>query len=269
RNYLASIVGDDVSERRRDAYLETGPDVVSFLHENTPLRLRWVREYSDYHPEAAGGRARGRSIEPLPLDGRTLGPELTNLEPPYSDPPLGVPMNQVDYRWISLLARHPKGTWQLAKLGTRWLAGLAQGKRVQLSMGQALAGGLRAGLRRAGVPVWLRTPIVDLVTENGRVTGVTVERDGKQQTIRARRGVILGTGGYEHNAAMREQYQRQPIGTEWTVGAKANTGDGINAGMRAGGTVDLMDDSWWGPTIPLTGGPWFALAERSRPGCIM
>src|SRR5699024_7554796 len=49
----------------------------------------------------------------------------------------------------------------------------------------------------------------------------------------------------------------------------ANTGDGINAGMRAGATVDLMDDAWWGPTIPLTGGPWFALAERSRPGCIM
>ena len=26
-----------------------------------------------------------------------------------------------------------------------------------------------------------------------------------------------------------------------------------------------MDDAWWGPSIPLTGGPWFALAERSRP----
>src|SRR5699024_5374931 len=118
-------------------------------------------------------------------------------------------------------------------------------------------------------PVWLRSPIVDLVTEDGRVTGVTVERDGTPQTIRARHGVILGTGGFEHNAAMRTTYQRQPIGTEWTVGAKANTGDGINAGMQIGGTVDLMDDSWWGPTIPLTGGPWFALAERSRPGCIM
>jgi 3-oxosteroid 1-dehydrogenase len=29
-----------------------------------------------------------------------------------------------------------------------------------------------------------------------------------------------------------------------------------------------MDDAWWGPSIPLTGGPYFCLAERSLPGCI-
>lgn len=269
RDYLDAIVGEVVPARRKDAYLRTGPDVVSFLHRHTPLRLRWVRDYSDYHPEEPGGRARGRSVEPGPLDGRVLGEELANLEPPYSAPPLGIPMNQVDYRWISLLARHPKGTTQLLKLGARWLAGLACGKRPQLSMGQALAGGLRAGLARAGVPVWLSTPVAELTVEGDRVTGVVVDRDGTRQTLRARRGVILGTGGFEQNAELRTKYQRQPIGTEWTVGAKANTGDGITAGMTAGAAVDLMDDAWWGPTIPLTGGPWFALAERSRPGCIM
>ena len=30
-----------------------------------------------------------------------------------------------------------------------------------------------------------------------------------------------------------------------------------------------MDDAWWGPSIPLTGGPYFCLAERSLPGCIL
>jgi 3-oxosteroid 1-dehydrogenase len=49
----------------------------------------------------------------------------------------------------------------------------------------------------------------------------------------------------------------------------ANTGDGITAGLKLGAAVDLMDDAWWGPSMPLTGGPWFALAERSRPGCLM
>ena len=71
--------------------------------------------------------------------------------------------------------------------------------------------------------------------------------------MRARRGVIVGSGGFEHNAAMRAQYQRQPIGTSWTVGAKENTGDGIQAGHRAGAALDLMEDSWWGPAIPLPG----------------
>ena len=269
RDYLRAIVGDAVPAQRRETYLRRGPEVVSFVHENTPLQLRWVNDYSDYHPEAPGGRARGRSVEPAPLDGRVLGAELANLEPPYSAPPLGIPMNQVDYRWISLLARHPRGTLQLAKLGGRWLAGLLSGKRSQLSMGQALAAGLRAGLLRAGVPVWLNTPVVDLRVEAGVVTGAVVERDGTPTLLRARRGVILGSGGFEQNAEMRAKYQREPIGTEWTVGAKANTGDGIRAGLSHGAALDMMDDAWWGPTIPLTGGPWFALAERSRPGCIM
>ncbi len=80
---------------------------------------------------------------------------------------------------------------------------------------------------------------------------------------------MLGCGGFEHNPAMREQYQRAPIGSDWTVGAKGNTGDGILAGERLGARLELMDDAWWGPSIPLTGGPWFCLAERTLPGGIM
>ncbi len=39
--------------------------------------------------------------------------------------------------------------------------------------------------------------------------------------------------------------------------------------MSAGADVALMDDAWWGPTIPLPRGPWFALAERNLPGSII
>ena len=40
--------------------------------------------------------------------------------------------------------------------------------------------------------------------------------------IKARLGVILASGGFEHNEQMRVKYQRAPITTEWTVGAKAS-----------------------------------------------
>ena len=115
----------------------------------------------------------------------------------------------------------------------------------------------------------LNTALDELQVSDGRVTGVIVTHDGQQRTIRARHGVVLGCGGFEHNEAMRKQYQREPIGSAWTVGAAANTGDGILAGERLGAALDLMDDAWWGPSVPLTGGPWFCLAERTLPGGIM
>src|SRR5205814_1991232 len=122
----------------------------------------------------------------------------------------------------------------------------------------------------AGVPVWLETPFLDLEFDgSGRVTGVLVNRDGAHVLVKAGRGVVLGTGGFEHNAAMREEYQRHPITADWTVGAKENTGDGILAGRRAGAALDLMDDAWWGPTIPLPEGPYFCLAERTLPGSML
>jgi 3-oxosteroid 1-dehydrogenase len=136
-------------------------------------------------------------------------------------------------------------------------------------MGQSLAAGLRAGLQSAQVPVWLNTPLTDLYLEGGAVTGAVVTRAGAAGLVRARRGVVVGSGGFEHNAAMRAQYQRQPIGTDWTVGAKENTGDGIQAGQRAGAALALMDDAWWGPTIPIPGDPYFCLAERTLPGGLL
>jgi len=68
---------------------------------------------------------------------------------------------------------------------------------------------------------------------------------------------------------MRQRYQRAPIGAEWTTGSPGNTGDAITAGEAAGAALDLMDDAWWGPSIPVPSGPYFCLAERSLPGCIL
>ncbi|MGH3948719.1 MAG: 3-oxosteroid 1-dehydrogenase [Pseudonocardiaceae bacterium] len=268
RAYLDHIIGGHVSPERIATYLERGPEVVSFLQRVTPLRLQWVPNYSDYYPEAPGGRVHGRSVEPRPFNGTLLGDELANLEPDYGKAPLNVVVTQADYRWLNLLARHPRGPVRVLWVGARWLRAKLLRQRL-LGRGQALAAAMRVGLQRAGVPIWLETPLVELREYDRRVTGVVVRRCGVERTLTARRGVVLASGGFEHNETMRKQYQREPIGTEWTVGAKANTGDGIRAGQALGAAVDFMDDAWWGPSIPLTGGPWFCLAERSLPGSIM
>jgi 3-oxosteroid 1-dehydrogenase len=108
-----------------------------------------------------------------------------------------------------------------------------------------------------------------LEVRDGRVTGIRATRDGEPVTVRARRGVLIATGGFERNEEMRRRYQREPAGTQWTTGAPGNTGDGILAGLALGAATGLMDDAWWGPSIALPGGPYFCLAERSLPGCLL
>jgi len=268
RAYLAHVAGDCVPAERQRALLEHGPAMLAFVRAAAPVNFTWVPNYADYYPEAPGGLAQGRSIEPVPLDGRMLGAELAHLNPPYLPAPNGMTITQADYRWLSLGPRHPRAMLASARVLGRLTRTRLLRERT-LSMGQALAAGLRAGLMAKEVPVWLGTPMTGLHVEDGRVTGVQVTRDGQPVLIRASRGVVLAAGGFERNEQMRQRYQRQPIGTEWTTGSAGNTGDAIAAGQAAGGALDLMDDAWWGPSIPLSGGPYFCLAERSLPGCIL
>jgi 3-oxosteroid 1-dehydrogenase len=264
-SYLSAVVGPAVPAARQQAFLGNGPAMISFVMNHSPLRFRWMDGYSDYYPELPGGMPGGRSIEPDQLDGNVLGAELARLNPPYLATPAGMVVFSADYKWLALSAVNARGAAVAAECLARGTAAAFRGEK-PLTMGQSLAGGLRAGLLAANVPVWLDTPLLDLVLEGGRTTGVLVSRNGTTGVLKARRGVIVGSGGFEHNAAMRNQYHQQPTGTQWTVGARENTGDGILAGERAGAALDLMDDAWWGPAIPLPGAPYFCLAERTLPG---
>ena len=273
RTYLHGIIGDIVEPERIDAYLDRSPEMLSFVLKHTPLKMCWVPGYSDYYPEAPGGRPGGRSIEPKPFDARKLGHDVSGLEPPYGKVPLNVVVMQQDYVRLNMLKRHPRGVLRSLKVGARTMWAKATGKDL-VGMGRALIGPLRIGLRDAGVPVLLNTALTDLHVEDGVVRGVYVRdmtgpESAEPQLILARCGVILGCGGFEHNEQMRVKYQRAPITTEWTVGAKANTGDGIVAAEKLGAALELMEDAWWGPTVPLVGAPWFALSERNSPGSII
>jgi 3-oxosteroid 1-dehydrogenase len=233
----------------------------------------WVPGYSDYYPEQPGGRPGGRSIEPKPFNAKKLGADMPGLEPAYGKVPLNVVVMQQDYMRLNQLKRHPRGLLRSIKVGARSMWARATGKNL-VGLGRALIAPLRIGLQRAGVPVRLNTALTDLYVEDGVVRGIWVRstsapESDEPQLIRARRGVILCSGGFEHNEQMRVKYQRAPITTDWTVGAKANTGDGIVAAEKLGAALELMEDAWWGPTVPLVDIPWFALSERNSPGSII
>lgn len=268
KQYLYEIVGDEVPRERIDAFVENGPAALEFVRDHSAADFTWVPQYSDYYPEATGGKASGRSVEPKAIDGHVIGDELERLTKSYTKAPAGMVVTQADFRKISLGLRTIRGPLTMVKVFLTRLITMALGKRM-FGMGMAMMIGLRKGLLDRDIPVWYETPLIDLEVNDGRVTGVVVTRNGGEAVLTARRGVILACGGFEHNDEMRKKHQKAPIGTEWTTGAAGNTGAGILAGEKHGAELALMDDAWWGPSIPLPSGPWFCLAERNLPGSII
>ena len=116
KTYLDAIVGDVVPKVRRDTYIDRGPEVMDFIRDQTPVRFRWVPEYADYLPEQPGGRPRGRSVEPVPLDARFLGDELDRLHPAYTKAPANLIVTQADFRKINLGLRTIKGPLTLIRI---------------------------------------------------------------------------------------------------------------------------------------------------------
>ncbi|MCA2244654.1 3-ketosteroid-delta-1-dehydrogenase [Mycobacterium sp. WUMAC-067] len=269
--YLDSVVAGSAPAQRSAGFLAHVSATVDMLRRTTPLRLFWARDYSDYHPEKPGGSAAGRTCECRPFDTALLGEYRTRLEPGLMEVSIPMPTTGADYRWMNLVARMPrKGIPTYGKRLAQGVAGRMLGRRYAAG-GQGLAAGLFTGVLRAGIPVWTDTALARLAHDGERVTGAVVEHGGREVTITARRGVVLATGGFDHSMDMRWKFQSESLGADLSLGAAANTGDGIRAGQELGAGIDLMDQAWWFPAIaPLPGkAPAVMLAERSLPGCLI
>ena len=99
----------------------------------------------------------------------------------------------------------------------------------------------------------------------GAVIGAVVERDGRTQRIGARGGVILASGGFDHDMAWRREHL-PVLEKDWSFGNPAATGDGIRAGEKVGASTDLLDEAWWFPAMCWPDGRLqFMLNERMMP----
>ncbi len=267
--YLQHVTGGEVPEQRWRPFLDHGPAAVALLARSTPLKYQHMLDYADYFPELPGGSATGRAMEPKPFDVRRLGPDRQLLRPPAMSAPFPMPVSGTTYKWLNLVARTPKGIRTGARLAGLGIGGLAI-KREYVAGGGALAAGLFAGVRAAGIPVWFNTSLKELTTDGQRVTGLVVDRDGSDVQLTASRGVVLSAGGFDRNAQWRHRYQSEQLDTSWAFGNPANTGDAIAAAQAVGADTAFMNESWWFPAIPLPGPmPGTLLAERSLPGQII
>ena len=273
--YLRDVVGEEFDQTRIDAYLANGPEMIEYLARQAQTHFQAVPRYPDYYPDRKGGKPGYRTMEPAPFDAARLGESFAQLRPSSPATLIGgrIAMTQVEAHTI--LAKESGWLLLTARLALRYLGDFRWRRHSRrdrrLTLGNALIASLRAALAQRGIPLWLETAMQSLRQEGDRVVGVEVLRQGRPHTLRARRGVVLACGGFESNQSMRELYLPKPTRAEWTAAPPINTGDGIRAGMAAGGSVALMEHTWGAPTVGVPGeaSQRALFVERAFPRCVM
>ena len=270
--YLKGLIGDTVAEARLRAFSERAPEMLRFMMCHSHVDYRPLPDYMDYYEQVPGYKPGGRSMDPGSIHLKKLGDDAAQMrDDHYALLPLNVTVPEG-----RRLGRMDAGAYFAgARLALRYLLDIPsrlKGKADRrVTLGPALVAKLRLSLLERGVPVWLDSPMRELVSEGGAVVGALIERDGKLITVRANKGVLLATGGFSRNAELRQAHQPAPVGSDWTASAPGAMGDGIALGQSVGAALDFMGSAWWSPTVVLPDGDQrlALIAGKSYPGSIM
>ena len=280
RTYLRHEAGNSFDAARVDAFLTAGPEAVDFFTAKTAVRFDMPLTFPDYHAEAPGGAQGGRSMVTRPFDGHELGTHLKDL---------GAPLPELTVFGMMLgsgkeIVHFMRATRSLAsalyvarRLSKHMIDVLRHGRGMNLTNGNALAGRLARSAFDLDIPLWLSSPVHELIVENGGVRGAIVEREGRRVQIHAKRGVILACGGFPHDVARRgAMFPHAPTGhAHYSPGPVGNTGDGLRLAESAGGHVEdtLPNAAAWVPVSVTTRkdgskGVMPHFIDRAKPGVI-
>src|SRR5258706_11722487 len=276
--YVHEVVGPTLRADLLDAFLDAAPRMVDYLHAHTVTRFGLQRGFADWHPQAQGFSSDGRLLTPLESDGSQLGDHFSLLRPPLAEfnAPGGLMIGLADMAHAANATRSFASFRHMARLAATYgVDRLRYPRGRRLTMGNALAARLLRSALDAGVTLWRDAPMQRLVLDGGAVTGLVVLRDGVPVTLKARRGVVLATGGFSANSQMRRKYI--PYADQHvSLVPEGNTGDGLNNALEAGGGFDganLSNAGWVVVSVLREANgtvrkfPHLFL-DRGKPGCI-
>jgi succinate dehydrogenase/fumarate reductase flavoprotein subunit len=245
--YLAATVPGPADDPLRTAFLDHANAAIAYLETNTSVRLRSVVTYPDYYPDLPGATLGGRVLEPEPFDGRRLGADFALLRKPLPEFMLfgGMMLERADVPHFRRAFRSPRSALRVARLLLRHAKERCFLERgATLCLGNALVARLLHSLRQRRVEIRLGAGVSGLMVEDGTAVGVTVNG----QTLPARRGIVLATGGFSHDPALRARLLPAKAGMV-SAASPDNTGDGIRIGLGAGGVLGegAAGNAFWTP----------------------
>lgn len=261
--YLEETVGDAgpaTTRARKEAFVDNVSGFVA-LAERHGVQFTRAADYPDYYPELPGGKI-GRSVEVQPFDVHEIDEWWATSRGQDGVP---APVKADDFWLLSRAWSTPGGLLRGAQVVGRFAAMLLRRQRL-VGMGAAVTASLLEIALRLGVEIRLSSPVEEFIISDGVVRGVRYGASGHTREAYARRGVVLASGGFDHNTAWRQRYHGVD-GTD-SSGSRGNLGTPLAAAMHIGAAVDLMDDAWWGASIPpasFKSKAEFLVSERSMP----
>ncbi|MBJ9984922.1 FAD-dependent oxidoreductase [Acinetobacter sp. S40] len=245
RIFLKSVVGERGGEELREAFLASSADMIRELDEKTTVKLNVCLAHPDYIKNQPGEAFGGRALAPAEFDGSVLGADFKYVRPPRPEF-MGLGGMMVNRNELNALL-NPVQSFQnfmtTLKVVLPYLfSRLRFNRGTRLVMGNALVGSLFHNLRQQHVPVWLNSPLQELLIENGKVIGAKIQTETGTQVIYARKGVVLATGGVGWNEPLRQQLFPKGLIAD-SLSPLSNTGDGLIQAIQKGAKLDPSVDS--------------------------
>lgn len=213
-----------------ETFVRTGPAMLEFVEGHSGLRFEIAAGFPDYRPELPGGQPTGgRSLSAGPFDLNQIGEwggRITSFPADWSN--VGID----------------------AETRARLHVTIEEGSDLCVA-GTALIAGLLKGLLDAGVTPHIDSRAEELIAEGGEIVGVRITEAGRSINVRARRGVVLGVGGFEWDPDLVQAFLRGPM--HGAVSPPNNTGDGLRMAMAHGADLANMGEAWWVPIVQIPG----------------
>ncbi|OBJ19616.1 FAD-binding protein [Mycobacterium colombiense] len=229
--YLRAQSLGSMDDELVETFVRTGPVMLDFIEAHSGLQFEIATGFPDYRPELPGGQpGGGRSLSAAPFDLAQLG------------------------EWATQITSFPADWSNVgfdAETRARLHAAIDERTSHLCVAGTALIAGLLKGLLDAGVTPQTNARAEGLIAEDGEITGVRVALADRTISVRARHGVILGTGGFEWDPALTQAFLRGPM--HGAVSPPNNTGDGLRMAMEHGADLANMGEAWWVPIVQIPG----------------